>query len=389
MKRRLIVCADGTWNTPDEESDGGVPTPTNVGKIHRAISAQDASGVEQKSYYEFGVGTKPSFWDKWFGGGLGKGIDEHILNCYKFLVQEYSMGDEIYLFGFSRGAYTVRSLAGLIRNSGLLRREHAVYAGKAYDFYRDRDASTHPAGDEAKQFRHEHSYTEYQDGIDSTPIECIGVWDTVGALGVPLDVFKGLNEIKYSFHDTTLSGRVKNAFHALAIDERRGPFKPTLWRQPNEDAEANRNWLEQAWFTGVHSNVGGGCPDAGLSDTALVWMKDRVSERTGLRFDGSYLEQNAKPDYLGFLEDSFTGIYTLLPPYQRVLDDIAAREKEPGMHTWEYAHITSKKRFEEIELKGQAWNPPNFDMYRQRPDAIFEQFRKPSETGGDSIPRGH
>ena len=366
--RRIVVCADGTWNTPDDISDGGVPTPTNVVKMFKAI-AHEGNGIEQRGHYEPGVGTAHNLMDKWFGGGIGRGIDRHILNCYEYLVKEYRLGDEIYLFGFSRGAYTVRSLAGLIRNAGLLRPEHIGYVQHAYDLYRDRDEDASPDGDAAKAFRREHSYTEYKEG-DSTPIECIGCWDTVGALGVPLGVFRSFNAAKYGFHDTQLSSRVKNAFHALAINEKRGPFEPTLWYQPKKDADAKRNWLEQAWFVGVHSNVGGGCADSGLSDTALLWMKDRVSKRTGLQFDGPYLEQNVRSDFLGgVLEDSFQGIYEAMPPYQRAIDDLGARA--PATHTWEYVHRSARARYDRMMEAKEIWGAPKFTDYVARPDARF------------------
>ena len=367
MKRRLIVCADGTWNTPDETTDGGTPTPTNVAKLYNAI-ASEGGGIAQRAHYEPGVGTAHNFWDHWFGGGIGKGIDGHILDCYKFLIQEYAPDDDIYLFGFSRGAYTVRSLAGLIRNAGLLRREHIDYAEEAYDLYRDRADDARPKAPRATAFRLAHSHTEYADGVDSTPIECIGCWDTVGALGVPVGVLEHFNAGKYGFHDTSLSSRVRNAFHALAINERRAPFQPTLWRQPDRDATVN--WLEQAWFVGVHANVGGGCADAGLSDTALLWMQDRVSRKTALQFDGNYLEKNVRSDYLnGVLENSFKGFYLGLGEYPRTPDDIDSRE--PDTHTWEYVHRSARARWDKVVAANEPWDAPRFQEYVQRTDAIF------------------
>jgi uncharacterized protein (DUF2235 family) len=375
--KRLIVCADGTWNRPDEKSKKtGKPTPTNVEKLHEAVP-HVANGIAQVAHYESGVGTG-NLLDRLFGGAIGKGIDRHIRNCYQFLVDEYEKGDEIYLFGFSRGAYTARSLAGLIRNSGILRPEHRSLIDEAFDIYRSRDPKTHPRGEDAQEFRNAHSYWDVDnDGteIDSTKITCVGVWDTVGALGIPLELFQSFNELKYQFHDTSLSGRVKNAFHALAIDERRKPFAPTLWEQPLSDAQANINWLEQAWFTGCHSDVGGGNETSQLSDIAFMWMIDRVQERTDLRFDNNFLKEAASPDFLGQLNESMNDFYEKLGPINRKLDDIEARKRaNPNVNTWEYVHVTANERYERTKTQPQPWMPENFIEYiRRDPHLIAER----------------
>jgi hypothetical protein len=195
------------------------------------------------------------------------------------------------------------------------------------------------------------------------------VWDTVGALGIPLDVFDDLNTERYSFHDTELSTRVSYAFHALAIDERRKPFTPTLWNQPQADADAKANWLEQAWFVGAHSNVGGGCEDARLSDQALLWMANRVTNQpVGLALDWDYLNKNTHPDPLGVLDDPYQGIYTTLGPHIREIDDPTGRQ--PNMLTWEYAHPSTKRRLE----ADPAWVAENYRRYHDRPGAI-QEFR--------------
>lgn len=161
----------------------------------------------------------------------------------------------------------------MIRNFGLLKQENASMANEAFNVYRDRDPAKSPSRDIAAKFRAAYCHAGYRDAkgkptIDSTPIECFGVWDTVGALGLPVDIL-GINHHQYAFHDSTLSKRVHNAFHALAIDERRKPFASSLFEQPKEDANAKVNWLEQAWFSGVHSSVGGGCSDSSLSDLSF------------------------------------------------------------------------------------------------------------------------
>jgi uncharacterized protein (DUF2235 family) len=353
--RRLIICADGTWNRPDQKSEG-VETPTNVVKMARAIRPVDTKGVTQVAFYHAGVGTHdPS--DKLFGGAFGRGLDKNIRDCYRFLVQNYQPGDELYFFGFSRGAYTVRSLAGLVRNSGLLKIQFADQEGEAFTLYRDRSDDAHPNGEASTAFRAKYSY-------DPVPITCIGVWDTVGALGLPVEFFNLGTHRKYRFHDVTLSSRVQNAFHALAIDERRKPFAPTLWEQPIEDAE--KNWLEQAWFSGVHSNVGGGYPDASLSDVALHWMVDRVTDRCGLEIDRSVIAATTKPSPTGVLYDSMKLAYKVIGEFERKIDEIAAVSRARGVNTWEYVHESAKHRLDQLASEKKPYRPRNLSTYLQR-----------------------
>jgi len=367
--RRLVVCADGTWNKP-EEDDHGVPAPTNVVKIQRAIKALDSQGVSQIVYYHSGVGTGDKF-DQFLGGAFGEGIDRNILECYEFLVNNYHPGDQIYLFGFSRGAYTVRSLAGLVRNSGIVYQKYAGMAKEAFSMYRDRDPAKHPNSDLGKTFR-----ASFSRDVD---IDVVGVWDTVGALGVPLGLFDRLNHTRFAFHDVSLSARIKNAFHALAIDERRGPFAPTLWMQPREDAEQQRNWLEQAWFAGVHSNVGGGYAEAGLSDIALRWMVQRVQAHPGtpdattLEFDDAYVDEVTRPNEFARLYDSMTSAFRALGETQRRIDQDREQNDRLGVFTWEYVHESAKVRYDSAHRLDMPYAPENLSTYikRNMPDPIF------------------
>ncbi|MFL5493822.1 MAG: DUF2235 domain-containing protein, partial [Gemmatimonadales bacterium] len=254
--KRIVICADGTWNSPYRTS-GGNPVPTNVWLIHQLVKEQDAAGKPQLAYYHAGVGTGGRI-DRLLGGLTGRGLRRNVLACYRFLVDHYMPGDELYLFGFSRGAYTVRSLAGLIRNSGIVDpgkclSETALLAtiAEGWWLYRSRSQDSTPVAAKAVDFRVEHSHPDFR-------IKCIGVWDTVGALGIPIDGPLGaVSRLRHGFHDVRLSSRVDCGFHAIAIDERRSPFMPTLWeQQPNAAASGQR--LEQIWFTGVHADVGGG-----------------------------------------------------------------------------------------------------------------------------------
>ncbi len=258
-RRRLIVCCDGTWNSPMEKQE------TNVVHLLRSIQPDTQVGgvsIPQISYYHLGVGTG-NFLDRFLGGGAGIGLSSSVKACYAFLVDNYREGDEISLFGFSRGAYVVRSVAGLIELVGLLRKGEMFQFAQAWDYYRLPRGQRCPAVlDKIAPCRHR-----------EVEIACLGVWDTVGALGIPGSrVFSK----DYAFHDTSLGAHVRHAFQALAIDERRGNFQPAIWVKTDPDQV-----LDQVWFPGVHSNVGGGYRQHGLSDITLLWMLSQL-QRYGL-----------------------------------------------------------------------------------------------------------
>lgn len=351
--RRLIICADGTWNRPDETTDG-VKTPTNIAKLRGAILPVDSKGISQVVFYQPGVGTR-GVSDKVLGGVFGVGLDENIRDCYRFLIDNYAPGDELYFFGFSRGAYTVRSLAGLIRNCGLLKAAFADQDDTAFKLYRSRGDVQHPNSDRARAFRTKYSY-------DPVSIKCIGAWDTVGALGLPVDLIGLKNPMKYCFHDVTLSSRVENAFHAIAIDERRKPFAPALWEQPVDD----KNWLEQAWFSGVHSNIGGGYPDASLSDITFRWMVDRVSDRCQLEFDRAFVDANTHPLPTGKLYPMSLG-YKIIGRIERQIDQQAILNRARGVSTREYVHESARRRVDATASQPKPYRPRNLSIYLHRP----------------------
>jgi uncharacterized protein (DUF2235 family) len=337
--KHLVVCCDGTWNRPDHV-DQGVAAPTNVAKLALALADEDGTGNRQLLHYQAGVGTRP--WEHLLGGGLGVGLSRNVMECYRFVVDNYEPGDELYFFGFSRGAFTARSLAGLVRNSGILKPGHRDRIEQAYKLYRSSSKDTQPTGIAAELFRRAHSYSEVH-------IQCVGVWDTVGALGIPIDGFRPpLLSRLWAFHDTTLSRYVRNAFHAMAVDERRKPFKPTLWVK-QDDAEDQT--LVQMWFAGVHCDIGGGYRDPELSELALQWMAGNA-RGCGLAFRPGHLVVKQDfdparrregielaPDPLGKLHDSRTRFYKLLPPYDRQIAGVdggvvapsatARREQDP------------------------------------------------------------
>jgi uncharacterized protein (DUF2235 family) len=318
--KRLIVCCDGTWNRPDHV-DQGVAAPTNVAKFALALADVDGQGNAQVLHYEAGVGTRRS--ERLLGGGLGVGLSRNVQTCYRFLVDNYEPGDELYLLGFSRGAFTARSTVGLVRNSGILLREHGHRVKQAYKLYRDPRRDTEPAGIAAQLFRRSFSHPE-------APIAFVGVWDTVGALGIPIDGFRPpLLSRLWTFHDTKLSRLVRHAYHAVAIDERRRPFRPTLWEQQQG---AEHQTLEQVWFAGVHCDLGGGYRDPALSEIPLLWMAEKA-RLCGLAFKPDHLMTRppgdespdrrvgiaVAPDSMGELHDSRTRLYRLFPAYDRRL----------------------------------------------------------------------
>lgn len=270
--KRLIVCCDGTWQRPDQNWMGE-RAPTNVVKLAVQVAKLDGN-VPQVVWYDQGVGTGNVF-DLLSGGLIGRGLDDNIIEAYRFLVANFVPGDELYFFGFSRGAYTVRSLAGMIRKCGIVRRDKIESYSQAVALYRDEQKPDSPG---PRAFREECSVV----GDNPIPIQCIGVWDTVGALGIPLRGLSKLTHGKYEFHDTTLSGSVKHAYHALAVDERRDPFSPTLWSPTPKAGQV----LEQVWFPGTHSDVGGGIGSRGLPDAPLLWMIQKARE-AGLAFDSA------------------------------------------------------------------------------------------------------
>lgn len=310
--KRLVVCCDGTW----QDLEKGYPT--NVVKITQAIKHLDDNGIPQIIYYDEGIGSESNISpdeDLTFlgtghrtqllegikGGGLGKGIDKNIRDAYRFLALNYAPGDDIFLFGFSRGAYTVRSLGGMLYYCGLVKRPYLRKIPEAYQLYREQ---LRPQDPKIAQFRQDycHSHPEHNDRV---PIKLLGCWDSVGSLGLP-DVISGLpidkfiNRDHYKFHDTTLSPIIENALHAVAIDENRKTFSVTLMEK---SPEAKSQFLKQVWFPGDHGCVGGGTQaQSKLADSALEWMMEAVDAiGLDLKFAPDQIPEQEKiapqPDY--------------------------------------------------------------------------------------------
>jgi len=270
MSKRIIFCADGTWND--------AATNTNVYKIFKAMSFS----AEQYQIYDDGVGSDGNTLLRLLGGAFGEGLDQKIRDGYTRISHLYEKGDSIFIFGFSRGAYIARSLAGMIANCGVpTQNVDDNLTTLAFDAYREHDMSKRqPMLAQLNQ-----RYAMADPGITM-----VGVWDTVGALGIPA-IFGGIDLVRYSFLDTQLHPCIKNAYHAVSIDERRRSFPATLWTgQPGAGQT-----VEQVYFAGVHCDVGGGYSETGLSDITLGWMMSKA-KALGVDFDPAVYQQYAGLD---------------------------------------------------------------------------------------------
>ncbi|HSU58214.1 MAG TPA: DUF2235 domain-containing protein [Bryobacteraceae bacterium] len=253
MSKRIAYCADGTWDTSSKH--------TNVYKLYKSLTVS----ADQMPFYDDGVGSMGLAIEKLVGGAFGTGLWQKIKDGYTRIAHVYEQDDQVYIFGFSRGAYTARSVAGMIAACGLPTKNFSNdLVDTAFNAYRDKANRAQLLG-------------KLKDcAMYNAKITMVGVWETVGALGIP-SVFGGVDPVLYGFLDTSLHPNVLNAYHALAIDERRFEFPATLWSAP-----APGQTMEQVWFCGAHSDVGGGEPDdvdgsTALSDITLSWMMSKAS----------------------------------------------------------------------------------------------------------------
>ncbi len=290
---RNIVLLDGTWNTPRDH--------TNICKKSREkrvlaelIPRTGADGVTQNIGYFRGVGADGF---KIVGGAVGLGLRKIVQEAYDWVVDNYQDGQELYIYGFSRGAYAARALAGLIGDCGIRKtKDRNIF--EISDANRTaRKASRSGAPPSGPDIQRDYG------------VKLLGVYDTVGSYGVPAG-FSGLAPLgRYitlavfgGFEDTRLGGHVEHALHAIAVDERRRPFTPTFWTV--KKGEPHPKNIEQNWFPGVHCNVGGGYDESGLSDIALTWMIARSRALTHLTFDDAAIKKALSPDIDGDIPDS-------------------------------------------------------------------------------------
>ncbi len=301
--KRIVFCFDGTGNALN------AATPTNVVLTAASVNRKACDGTSQIVYYDEGVGTGRfdnrkdwfnmivSGFNRFIGGGLGWGLTENIREAYRFLIFNYDPGDEIFVFGFSRGAFTARSFIGLIHHVGPIGRLHASRIDEALDLYHKRVKATDGNSEALQAFRAAYSSNVLIDELDekwrlkhvpdyragtakAIKIKYLGVWDTVAALGAP-EAIPGSVQVNsnFRFHDPSVSSFIERARHAVAIDEKRVLFPPVLFGDltmlngskdsTNDHPDAP---YQERWFPGVHGSVGGGGDIRGLSDSPLEWI---------------------------------------------------------------------------------------------------------------------
>ncbi|KAF2187608.1 hypothetical protein K469DRAFT_725126 [Zopfia rhizophila CBS 207.26] len=336
--RRLVVCCDGTWQSSVTSHDN---VPSNVTKLCRHVarlgddSTDPGKKWHQLVYYDSGIGTGSiSGWEKTRQGGLGDGLAENVIEAYNFIVLNYQEGDEIFCFGFSRGAYTARAVAGLVTDIGVIKPGDMQLFPEIYRAYkRNKDGKPFKDTDSWKAFEAEWKNIKKQRASrpkangwkpedeelapeSSRKVKVVGVWDTVGSLGIPDGrvLNNAEKRAKYGFHNVKLNGNIEHAYHALALDEHRKAFRPTLWYIPKEMIQAGGPLpeLKQVWFPGYHINVGGGSDDGieemkgdleGLANITFAWMLQCISPY--LTIDLKVFE-NHKQDYTLWLKTAAT-----------------------------------------------------------------------------------
>ena len=366
--KRIVLCFDGTWNTlanPDEV--------TNVVRVGQALKSVAADGVPQVVYYNSGVGSGGPI-DQFLGGVFGVGVKGNVKRGLTFLSFNYDSGekpedppDEIYIFGFSRGAYTARALAGVIGAiGGIPIVSKFGEAEKYWTHYRKKQKTEKDKADIKKNL--------YPVPGSGKLIKCVAVWDTVGSYGIPAGAgFSGLARWLTSwtrnFRDNEIGKHIEYGFHAMAIDERRRAFSATAWvpRQKNDGKEDPEKGqlpepkVEQVWFAGAHANVGGGYAQTGLSDQALIWMMARVQQQTGLEFDEDYIRDNFLPcsacsayrSYKGWWVSSIWPSIRIVPKVVKNVVSMGGPASSNGAILDGRVHWSVKERLKRVSLVDQ------------------------------------
>lgn len=385
--KRLVFCFDGTWNRIDGKD------PTNVARVAQSISRFDDQGRAQLIYYDEGVGTTAS--EKWSGGIFGHGLTNKIVAAYHFLVLNHEPGDEIYVFGFSRGAFTARSFVGLLRNAGIMSRRSLHHIRDAVQLYVGRASDSDPNSERAREFRYKHCpmlcvpgdrdwrLAAYPDEMKRDAVDLrvryLGVWDTVGALGIPahLKLFAWMNG-HHKFHDTALSSFVERARHAVAADEKRRSFEPAVWTNLNDlNPKEGKPHYEQLIFPGVHSAVGGGGPVRGLSDIALEWVFD------GARAQGLEFDRDAQSPIFNLLPDHRAQLFNATGKtgwsFKDRLMGVGIRDRKFPEFDRTALHVSVVRRFAEAPerlAEKEAYRPPSLQNLWGALESMGNQVRQ-------------
>jgi len=404
--KNIILSTDGTGNS------GGKGHGTNVWRLHTAIDRQshltNEHNIRQIAYYHDGVGSQDKKWLKLMGGAFGYGLKRTIKELYTFLVNNYEPGDRIYLFGFSRGAYTIRLLAGMILACGILKKSHYDNKSdkdleddveKAYRLLQelisqDKEDQLESSQSSSKMMKATRAsirelthkinpLEELPDDIElNIKIAFMGVWDTVDAYAIPSDTLAKLLDkffyISFREHDNELNKSVESACQALSIDDQRRTFEPVLWFENTENNDHQR--IKQIWFSGVHANVGGGYPKQGMAWNTLEWMMLHA-KRAGVRFvDEDIYQYTENKDINDKLYDSRSGLGAYYTFKQRNIDNLwntyTSKETKPRIHI---------SVFERISTRAEGYAPSNipedFEIVVTKPScAEDEDLKKPANT---------
>jgi uncharacterized protein (DUF2235 family) len=372
--KRLALFLDGTWN---QVSDN-----TNVWRLRALFSPSSPDGCEQRAYYSTGLGTK--FGERIRGGMFGAGIDTAITSAYEWLMENYQPGDEIFIFGFSRGAYTARSLSGFVSKCGLLQSGAPLGVNQLFKRYRRPRQRTirellSAQNDGKTDFTFEEAWM--LKFAQAVPIKFLGVLDTVGALGVPFPLLRQLRGSAYPFLNTGLRQNNEYAFHAIAIDEHRKAFSPTLWTNEGATSAKPRpiERTEQRWFVGAHANVGGGCFDDALAQLPFQWIS-RKAAAVGLAFRGGFAtDPNAAG---GRISDSYAefmwGLYRVLTLGRAYYRPIGVPPKDEGPGVTNINETIDASVFDRWRAD-KTYRPPNLQSWAKLkqtdPDKITSSVR--------------
>jgi uncharacterized protein (DUF2235 family) len=357
--KRIAIFLDGTWNTLNNN--------TNVWRLKTLCE----TGVPQQVvYYNQGVGTR--FGEKVRGGIIGYGLDNQIIDAYTWLTQVFEEGDELFIFGFSRGAYAARSLSGLISKCGVLKLGAPLSIEQLYTRYRRRTERTIRKlladGPETHKTLEEQWIVKY---CVVTNVKFVGVWDTVGSMGNPLAGLRR-NISQYRFLDTHLYLSNEFAFHALALDEHRKQFEPTFWTRTVENHPTSQpppartlEQVEQRWFVGAHANVGGGYPSDILAQAPLKWLMDKAATH-GLSFrqDFQMDEQDPRAPIANSYEDFGPAVLRLFS--KRFYRPVGIEPTVGTKRTTSRINETIDASVFERWRQNSEYRPPNLQTWAER-----------------------
>jgi uncharacterized protein (DUF2235 family) len=374
--KRIALFLDGTWNNVSDN--------TNVWRLKSLCSRSP----EQLVYYSAGVGTQTG--ERLSGGMFGIGINEEVIDAYQWLVEHYEPGAQVFIFGFSRGAFTARSLAGFISKCGLLKPGSPVSMKQMFERYRKGTAQSVLALGKVVESGlplEDRWIKEYSRPI---PIWFQGVWDTVGALGVPLPCVPNVSREDFAFLETDLRINDTHAYHALAIDEHRKAFAPTLWvkstpKQGDTYPPRDLDHVEQRWFAGAHANVGGGYENDLLAQIPLQWLMNKAIAH-GLEFKDNVVidgDENTSP-IRDSLAEMAHGIYEVLTLGKHYYRSIGAEPRDTGDAVESTINETIDGTVFDRWRADETYRPPNLKEWAARrgvdPSALKQAVRAKDAT---------